>query len=490
MSPASWMAAGALAFFVAAACLFIPQLGIEEDEVHFVPSIYDARTVGSVKVWGHRFPTMIETYAGAAKTYLYTPIIKAIRPTLWSLRLPVVMAGALFLWLLFVATTRLTNDLVAAALVWVIATDPVFLLTTTFDWGPVALQHLLIIAAFAFLARSKPMVFMAFMAFGLAWWDKGTAAWVSGALFVSAIVFMPGPVMANVTFFNAMKAVCGFAAGALPFFQYNIWNHWATFNDNARLSIGGLPEKFRAMWATLDGRGMFGYIVRGGTPLWYSLAPLGIAAALALLLHRRVAPVRPVALFALSTGLLTWTAMLLTANGGGSVHHIILVWPWPHLFAVCVLGYALKRKPFVAAATAIAISNIVMIGWYAQRTYQFSPTSAWSDASFGLPGVIPANRKIVTIDWGIDNAATFLTRGGPVIDRTFSGLADSDVPDIERSEFLAHAPGEEMIAGNNARFDAAIGKLGFMRVTDHIVADRRGRPFFISFHCVPKPAGS
>src|SRR5580658_595450 len=167
----SWIAAGALVFFVASACVFIPQFGIEGDELDFAAPFYSGGSAGALKILGKRIPTMVASYAGTDKTLLYSPLLKAMPPTLWSLRLPIVLLGALSLWLLFTATRRLTNGMVAAALVWLIATDPIFMLTTTFDWGPVALQHLFMIAAFACLARSKPMVFTGFLAIGLAWWD-------------------------------------------------------------------------------------------------------------------------------------------------------------------------------------------------------------------------------------------------------------------------------------------------------------------------------
>jgi len=468
-----WIAIAALLFFIAAACVFIPRIGIYPDEVLFVPPVWHFSALGSVKILGTRLPTMLMSYVGADKTYLYMPILKLLPPTTWALRLPVVFIGALTLWLLFAASRFLTGERVAAAIVWIVASDPLFLLTTTFDWGPVALQHLFFVAALFFLARKKPLIFAASVSLGLALWDKGTAIWTLAGLFVSAVVFLPNLLRANASLANAAQALGGFALGALPFLRYNLRNHWATFNDNAKFTLAGLPAKFHGMWMTLNGLGMFGWFVRGSDPPWYSLAPLGIAAAAILVFRRKVAPVRSFALFALSTGLITWLAMLVAESGGTSVHHTILVWPWPHLFAVCVLGYALARKPFTIFITAIVLSNIVMVGFYAERMFEFGPTRAWSDATFKLPRLLPANlaaKKIVATEWSIYLPAIYLTRGKPPIEEQ----SFSDLPlDPPGTEFLTSAP-ESAQAPEPSR------------VIDQVISDGRGRPWAMSFHYAPK----
>jgi hypothetical protein len=175
---------------------------------------------------------------------------------------------------------------------------------------------------------------------------------------------------------------------------------------------------------------------------------------------------------------------MLFMKNGGSPHHLVLVWPWPHLFLVCVLASTFRKRVFLGIASALVFSNIVMVGLYAQRTYAFGPGEMWSEATFALPKILPQNRKIVTVDWGIHNTGTFLT-GGKVIfeDRTFSGLKDEDLADLERTQFLTHVQAAEKIAGNNARFDAAIRKVGYMRVVDQVLSDRHGRPLIVSFHC-------
>ncbi len=88
IGPAIPLVVAALAFFAGAACVFIPGIGIEADEVLFVPPVYHYAAMGSIKVGRHQLPAMLMTYVGADKTYLFTAIIKAIQPSVWSLRIP------------------------------------------------------------------------------------------------------------------------------------------------------------------------------------------------------------------------------------------------------------------------------------------------------------------------------------------------------------------------------------------------------------------
>jgi endoglucanase len=480
---ASWAVAGALVFFAACACLFVSGMGIYEDEVLFVYSFYHpTESIFPIELLGHQFPTMILSYLGAEKAYLYWPILKGFAPSVWSLRLPVVLIGALTAWLLFVAVRRFTADYVAAALACLIATDPIFLLTTTLDWGPVALQHLLLAVALVCLTRRQPMISAGFFALGAALWDKGTAAWTIVAMAISAAVFLPAMLRPHLTTRAVARAFLGLAIGGLPLWIYNLAHPGTTVGENAIFTTAGVGAKVMGMLEALDGRVMFLWLLHGGTPRWWTLTPCAFAVALLVMLRRQSKSVRPVAFFVLFTGLLTWL-MMLFMKAGGAPHHVALVWPWPHLFLVCVLGVAWRKDLFLAMMTLIVLSNMVMIGLYAQRMYAFGPREEWSKASLALPSILPDNRKVVTLDWGIRVTGTYLTRGKALFEeRAVEGLQVSDLPELERTQFLTHSPGAEEFAGSNARSDDIIRNAGYERVVDQTLADPFGRPVIVSFH--------
>lgn len=479
----------AMLFFFAVSCFFIPLIGTEDDELLFIPPVWHPGQIfNSFSILGRHIPAMLMSYVGADKTLLYGPLIRILPSSMWVLRLPVVLIGLLTLWILFSVMRRLAGERVALALVWLLATDSMFLLSTTFDWGPVAIQHLLLLAGFALLARPQPRVFLGALAFGLAFWDKGTAIWAIGAFAVSAVIFLPKQTLASVSSGNMWKAAGGVLLGAWPILAFNIRHHGATFTENTGFTTAGLDQKLQIMWMTLTGSGFFGFMVDGDAPRWVSLAPFAIALAVPFVFHPGVRAVRPLALFSLSSGVIIWLGMLFVKNGGTSVHHTILVWPWPQVFAMCVLGYALGssalgRSMFLALVVAIVVSNVAVLGAYAQRAWQSGPSVTWSDATLTLPRTFPGTSRVLVLDWGIYNIATYLTRGKVRIeDRAFGGLQEDDTRNLEGTEFLSHVDGREVVAGTNARFEAAIGKKGLVRVVDRVFKDSRGRPVLMSFH--------
>src|SRR5512144_3142944 len=79
---------------------FIPYPGIQNDEALFSSGIYDpGRTISQVSVFGHHIPMMLISYLGALKSWIYAPILEVWDPSVWSVRLPVLMLGALTVWL-------------------------------------------------------------------------------------------------------------------------------------------------------------------------------------------------------------------------------------------------------------------------------------------------------------------------------------------------------------------------------------------------------
>jgi uncharacterized membrane protein len=83
----------------------------------------------------------------------------------------VLLAGAATIWLFYRLLRRISGNRAAVFGCALLAADSTFLLTNTFDWGPVALQHLLLVGAIlllvvfyqdnrlggAFFARLRPV---------------------------------------------------------------------------------------------------------------------------------------------------------------------------------------------------------------------------------------------------------------------------------------------------------------------------------------------
>ena len=147
---------------------------------------------------------------------------------------------------------------------------------------------------------------------------------------------------------------------------------------------------------------------------------------------------------------------------------------------------AMERYHLFAARSIIPPMDIEV-----HRTWEpglLPPDRRGPDANLMLPRDYPNRKHILVLDWGIYNIAVYRSRGqAPIDDRTFSGLQPGDIPEIADTEFLDHVGSQEIVAGSNARFDAAIQKLGLVRVVDSTIPDSRGNPFLLVFHCSPVP---
>ena len=101
----------------------------------------------SVKILGHRIPVMLISYLGALKSWVYAPIFRFWKPSAVSVRVPVILAAGLTVWLFWSLLRRIAGSRAASVGCVLLASDTLFLITSCFDWGPVVLQHLLLVSA-------------------------------------------------------------------------------------------------------------------------------------------------------------------------------------------------------------------------------------------------------------------------------------------------------------------------------------------------------
>ena len=177
--------------FVFLGIVLIPYAGLESDEVLFTPPLYGPiNTAFAIRLFHHTVPLMVMSYIGALKTFVYWPLSWIFPVNVYFVRLPMVLVGAatvliFYKWAAIFAGSR--GALLAAAL---LATDPTFLLTDTFDWGPVALQHLLVVSGCLLIARGR-LSWGTFL-FGLALWNKAIFLWTLSGLTLAAFLACTG----------------------------------------------------------------------------------------------------------------------------------------------------------------------------------------------------------------------------------------------------------------------------------------------------------
>src|SRR5579864_9244179 len=143
-----WLGALFLLTFFSLGWILLPYPGLQVDEtLYAMPYFPGHGATFAIRTMGHEVPLMLMSYVGALKTWVSYPILSLWSPSYLTVRVPVLFMGAftvgMFVWLL--------DSLHSRRAAWwgglLLATDTTFLLTTCFDWGPVAFQHFLLVAS-------------------------------------------------------------------------------------------------------------------------------------------------------------------------------------------------------------------------------------------------------------------------------------------------------------------------------------------------------
>jgi hypothetical protein len=179
----------ASALFLALGCALIPFAGVQNDEALFGNPLYlfNAKEL-SIIVFHQHVPLMVMSYVGTLKTWIYSVIFHFVGVSVWTVRLPMVLAGALTVLIFYRFTARAAGPAAALIAAFLLATDPSFLLTNTFDWGPVAIGHLLLVTACFFLLRFQQRKYqmhdlaLGFFFLGLGLWNKALMLWAIAGL--------------------------------------------------------------------------------------------------------------------------------------------------------------------------------------------------------------------------------------------------------------------------------------------------------------------
>ncbi len=463
------------------------------------------------------------SYVGSLKTWLYAPVLWLWPPSPASLRVPALFMGAatilLFGWFL----ERVHSRRAAWIGCVLLATDSVFLLTTIFDWGPVALQHLLTTSAMLFAVlwfQKHSDWWLAAAAFccGLALWDKAVFVWMFVGLLAGSLFFVP-KLRGRVTLRSAAFAIGPLVAGALPLLIYNLntSSPFATIRSRPPSDAATLQQKLEIMRVTWNGSGLFGYMLYDSAE--QPASPRSLVEKAAFLAHHATGdrrtnasevafllsilllpllwrtPARNTLLFSLSALACAWTFMLIS-GGGGSAHHAILLWPLPQLFLAVTFAEASLIIPFCRWAVAIllcllTVANLEVTNQYLFQFARNGAAGSWTDAIYPLTESFhntPAT-QIVVADWGAEAPLCVLNRNRPPV----RIVADSFLAPTETSAgrqtdlqlladpqaiWVEHAPGHEISKGVNRRLLNSARSAGFDPLLLNTFYDRHGRAVF------------
>jgi hypothetical protein len=509
-------------------CAFIPYAGIQMDEALFAGPYYQpvAREF-RLRWFHHDIPLMVMTYIGTLKTLLYWPLVAVFRSSFeahplyaaWVFRLPTVLAGALTVWIFFYLTERSASRRAAVVAALLLASDPTFLLTNTFDWGPVALEHLLLVTGCFFLvkyaqdrvARDLPL---GFFFLGLALWNKAVFVWALSGLICATVSIFWRELWKMTTLRHLSIAAAGFLVGALPFVIYNGHRRAETFRSNGHLEPRAAPAKFIQFRSALGGHGLYGYIVseewtdrpkapvslRGRAAVFlrdhlgeHRSGGMEYAAVLALLavpLWWRSRAAR----FSLVFTAMAWFFMASTRDAGASVHHTVLLWPFPQLFVAIAIAALPWRWLAASVCALLVVLNLLVLNQHLAQFERNGAENIYSDAIYTLSTALSEipGQTVYPLDWGIQNPLEVLHNGRLKMSNGHDPFM-TDAPNEwdkrvatqifadPNALFIAHVDKRENFPGVHHRFEQAAAAAGCHEDDIRTIPDSNGRPVFEVF---------
>jgi 4-amino-4-deoxy-L-arabinose transferase-like glycosyltransferase len=503
--------------FIIVGVPWIDKPGIQTDEALFAAGIYPPfETTYLIRIFKHDYPMMVMTYVGALKSRVWAAIFKVWPPSPASVRIPAVLLGALSVWWTYLLLSRTLGTRAALACAALLATDPIYILYSRWDHGPVVIQHLCLVGAMLALVRfhqERRVSWLAagFFALGLGLWEKAVFMWLVSGLGLAALILFPRQIRRALSVRNLAIATAALALGALPLIIYNARQKLITFRSNTVWSAEGIVGKAQLVKYVLEGDVLFGQMMRDAndgplkepsTPaekatVWIALAAkmpqrslmgyLALASILLLPLVWRT-PARTAALFVLICGAVAWCEMALGKSTGGAAHHTILLWPLPTIGIAAVLAAASQKLKFGRALLIVIVAvacaaNLLVLSTYYTNLLRNGGTSSWTDAMYPAFDAIHKMDKeaVCTVDWGFYDTLRLFEQGRTPICGVPDPVSNEDKRfDLfyishPRYVFLTHTDGNESFPGMTARFVQFAESKGFRRINQQVFADTNGR---------------
>jgi hypothetical protein len=519
----------ACGLFITLGVLLIPLAGLQMDEALFGSPLY---VNTDNHLWARLgrldVPVMLMSYLGSVKSFVYLPIFQSLGVNLWTIRLPMVLAGAATIFVFYKLALGSLGRRAAVFATFLLATDPVFLMTNTFDWGPVALEHLFLVTGcwslFQFGVQSgtesnpsgpiwhRRSRFLALgcFCFGLALWNKAIFLWALAGVAVAAVLTLWPWVRREINWGNLRIAVVATLLGASPLIYYNSVHPLITFRQNVHLEPEAVVGKWAQVEGSLQGNALFRYIA---SEEWMepSKQPGGVVDGASAWIRDRVGPYRNsqfyyvlgalfalvplwwrsrAAWFSLVFCSVAWLWMALTHDAGGAAHHVVLLWPFPILFAAAVL----RRMPkwlILLAGLGIAASNLLVVNQYLFQLQRYGSFGPFTDAIHPLSEALDdaGGDTVYVTDWGIFDCLNLLHQGRLKLMLASGTVATPDPSAAEIAEvgemfadpkalFVGHVKGRDAYANAAEHFEKLVQAAGFRHEVVRTIADSNGRPQF------------
>jgi len=461
-----------LVLYVAISAAWIHLPGPQQDELLHLPVLSPVLRPGaldSLHLGGRTIPLMIMSYVGALKGWLLWLWFRVVPEGVVGHRAFGILLGAVTLWMTFWFVSRYWSRAVALLSLALISTDPSFVHSIRLDYGPVALMHFLKMAGLCLLSRwvatnSRILLASAMFLFGLGLWDKANFIWFLAGLAATVLLLFPRQVAFRI---RRNPSIVPLAAvflllGAAPLISYNLRHSGQTWRERGRLEIRW--SKLLQAQGTFQGNFMSALAGEGAldsSPAAHDvmfprladwtyqfgrrrdtiILPLLWLSLLILPLNLWIGTPR-LLLFPLLLSILVYACMFLSFDGGSSVHHVVMVQPFPLLFlavslwtpAECWRAFLPRAAAVAIVATAVAVNLMVNARHLAIYT-RTGGTGPFTDAVYRLVPYLAQQpqQKLFALDWGFSRPVIFLgSRWDLNVDDMFFSLNAPGSPDHQR----------------------------------------------------------
>ncbi len=356
---------------------------------------------------------------------------------------------------------------------------------------------------------------------GLALWDKALFTWLFGGLVIATLLVFPRQLWFNIRgrglWIKVSVAALAFLFGCLPLIVYNVSSGFPTFHSAPGFTTQELYSKSFALRATWEGAALFGYLANQDEmdhprqprtavesfSFWLR-AKVGerkhnglewaLIAALVCLPFLRGTLAFRLVLFCAITTVVAWFQMGITKEAGGSAHHVVLLWPIPHLLIAIALAEMAQRwgktgHALVWLGTVCFVTmNILVTNQYLYQFARNGSAGSWTDAIYSLgEGLRKVHVDNIAIaDWGMVEPLEVLDQGKLPLVWASDGFRQEppkQEPSLLNSNTLwvAYTERMEQFHGVNAGIAKFLEVQRYMKVPVELYYDRNGRPVFQTF---------
>jgi hypothetical protein len=191
----------------------------------------------------------------------------------------------------------------------------------------------------------------------------------------------------------------------------------------------------------------------------------------------------------------TWAAMAFTHDAGGSLHHTILLWPFPLLLVAAVLSRIPWRVAVAVAGVVLVGTNLLVVNQYLAQFERFGAARHFTDALFPLADALPVGAHVYVVDWGMYNTMLLFHKKGVTLHTANEPFMDDKMSEEQVRQaqsmlddrdalFLGHVEEKEVFEGVNGRLERYAESKGLHKKLIQVIGDSNGRPIFQLFRFV------